>query len=191
MTNEALKMAIDALEMAHDLQLTGILSFKKYKLNSDVDIIKKLEKTLNACKEALEQFAFMDEVKYGQSFMLDGKHVPLETVYKQPAQKYETWIDVNDKLPEPEINFLSFSETYGYQVSMYSNNPFNSTLLPTFEKLKIDKWMPIPVYTQPHQWQGLTDDEIQAIRIKTFDAVATNYEAYRAIEQALKEKNHG
>jgi hypothetical protein len=40
-------------------------------------------------------------------------------------------------------------------------------------------------------WQGLTDDEIQAIRIKTFDAVATNYEAYRAIEQALKEKNHG
>jgi hypothetical protein len=38
-------------------------------------------------------------------------------------------------------------------------------------------------------WQGLTDDEIQAIRIKTFDAVATNYEAYRAIEQALKDKN--
>ena len=49
----------------------------------------------------------------------------------------------------------------------------------------------IALYTQPHQWQGLTDDEIQAIRIKTFDAVATNYEAYRAIEQALKEKNHG
>jgi len=109
----------------------------------------------------------------------------------QPTQKHETWIDVNDKLPEPEINFLSFSKTYGYQVSMYSNNPFNSTLLPTFERLKIDKWMPIPVYTHPHQWQGLTDDEIQAIRIKTFDAVVTNYEAYRAIEQALKEKNHG
>jgi hypothetical protein len=38
-------------------------------------------------------------------------------------------------------------------------------------------------------WRGLTEEEIQAIRIKTFDAVATNYEAYRAIEQALKEKN--
>jgi hypothetical protein len=48
----------------------------------------------------------------------------------------------------------------------------------------------IALYTHPHQWQGLTDDEIQAIRIKTFDAVATNYEVYRAIEQALKEKNH-
>ena len=44
-------------------------------------------------------------------------------------------------------------------------------------------------YTHPHQWQGLTDDEIEAIRIKTFDAVATNYETYRAIEQALKDKN--
>ena len=47
-----------------------------------------------------------------------------------------------------------------------------------------------PVYTHPHQWQGLTDDEIQAIRIKTFDAIATNYEVYRSIEQALKGKNH-
>ena len=42
---------------------------------------------------------------------------------------------------------------------------------------------------KPKGWQGLSDDEIQAIRIKTLDAVATNYEAYRAIEQALKEKN--
>ena len=38
-------------------------------------------------------------------------------------------------------------------------------------------------------WQGLTDDEISALRIKLFDAVATNLEVYRAIEQALKEKN--
>ena len=66
--DEALKMAIDSLEMAHDLQLTGILSFKKYKLNCDADLIKKLEKTLNACKEALEQpaqepVAWTDEYK--------------------------------------------------------------------------------------------------------------------------------
>ena len=36
---------------------------------------------------------------------------------------------------------------------------------------------------------GLTDEEISEIRLKTFDAVATNYEVYRAIEAALKEKN--
>jgi hypothetical protein len=123
-----------------------------------------LEKLIQDCKEALEQ----------------------------PAQKHETWIDVNDKLPEPEINFLSFSKTYGYQVSMYSNNPFNSTLLPTFERLKIDKWMPIPVYTLPHQWQGLTDNEMVSkvfendellARILYLDGVS------KALKQTLKEMN--
>lgn len=40
-------------------------------------------------------------------------------------------------------------------------------------------------------WVGLTDQEIAEIRLKTFDAVATNHEVYRAIEAKLKEKNHG
>jgi hypothetical protein len=39
-------------------------------------------------------------------------------------------------------------------------------------------------------WQGLTDEEITELRLKTFDAVATNYESYRAIEAKLKEKNN-
>jgi hypothetical protein len=38
-------------------------------------------------------------------------------------------------------------------------------------------------------WVGLTDEEITELRLKTFDAVATNYESYRAIEAKLKEKN--
>ena len=38
-------------------------------------------------------------------------------------------------------------------------------------------------------WVGLTDQEISEIRLKTFDAVATNHEVYRAIEAKLKEKN--
>ena len=41
------------------------------------------------------------------------------------------------------------------------------------------------------KWVGLTDEEITEIRLKTFDAVATNYEVYRAIEAKLKEKNGG
>jgi hypothetical protein len=39
------------------------------------------------------------------------------------------------------------------------------------------------------EWQGLTDEEIKELRLKTFDAVATNHEVYRAIEAKLKEKN--
>ena len=41
------------------------------------------------------------------------------------------------------------------------------------------------------EWVGLTDEEITEIRLKMFDAVATNYETYRAIEAKLREKNNG
>ena len=48
----------------------------------------------------------------------------------------------------------------------------------------------LPLYTHPPcEWVGLTDEEITEIRLKMFDAVATNYETYRAIESALREKN--
>ena len=46
-------------------------------------------------------------------------------------------------------------------------------------------------FYQKTEWVGLTDEEITEIRLKTFDAVATNYEVYRAIEAKLKEKNNG
>jgi len=48
----------------------------------------------------------------------------------------------------------------------------------------------IPFFIPPQRpWVELTDEEIIEIRQKTFDAVATNYEVYRAIEAKLKEKN--
>ena len=49
----------------------------------------------------------------------------------------------------------------------------------------------ILLYTAPprREWVGLTDEEITEIRLKMFDAFATNYEAYRAIETKLREKN--
>ena len=47
-----------------------------------------------------------------------------------------------------------------------------------------------PLYITPQRtWVGLTDEEITEIRLKTFDAIATNQEIYRAIEAKLKEKN--
>lgn len=41
------------------------------------------------------------------------------------------------------------------------------------------------------EWVGLTDEEVAELRLKTFDAIATNHEVYRAIEAKLKEKNSG
>ena len=50
------------------------------------------------------------------------------------------------------------------------------------------------VYTHPHQWQGLTDDEmkkvIYAVEDKFKMQATCSIAIARAIEQALKEKNH-
>jgi hypothetical protein len=54
-----------------------------------------------------------------------------------------------------------------------------------------------PVYTHPHQWQGLTEDEIHEQienasipQYQGMDVTATNLITFaRAIEQASKEKN--
>jgi hypothetical protein len=49
---------------------------------------------------------------------------------------------------------------------------------------------PIPLYTHPHQWQGLTGDEITEIYEKSCPREIVSMQDFaRAIEQALKEKN--
>jgi hypothetical protein len=49
----------------------------------------------------------------------------------------------------------------------------------------------VSLYAAPpsSEWVGLTDEEVAELRLKTFDAIATNHEVYRAIEAKLKEKN--
>jgi hypothetical protein len=48
-----------------------------------------------------------------------------------------------------------------------------------------------PLYTHPHQWVGLTDDEMHEVIIKhvSVDCSCDPYEFARAVEQALKDKN--
>jgi hypothetical protein len=58
---------------------------------------------------------------------------------------------------------------------------------------------PIPLYTHPHQWQGLTDDEIELFIFEhtkfnvnkkdDFETIKYFKNCINAIEQALKEKN--
>ncbi len=74
-TQEALKMAIEAFYAFMDEKIT------------DEDFKFMQWKACQACKEALEQpteqqKAFMDEVKYGQSFMIDENHVPIDSFNK-------------------------------------------------------------------------------------------------------------
>ena len=57
----------------------------------------------------------------------------------------------------------------------------------------IAKQPDIPLYTHPKEWQGLSDDEIDKIYYKKFDAWSSEVDIdfSRAIEAKLKEKNNG
>jgi hypothetical protein len=124
---------------------------------------------INACEEALEQPA-QDYVlickRCGDDLGID--YVPDE----QPAMTYEQGF------------------AHGYEAHRVEQALEQLAQEPVNNCPNCNSWFTKEIHSIPtHQWQGLTDDEIQSIRIKTFDAIATNYEAYRAIEQALKEKN--
>ena len=49
----------------------------------------------------------------------------------------------------------------------------------------------IPLYTAPKQWVGLTDEEHDSIKHNYHNMTWTLEMFAKAIEQALKEKNHG
>jgi hypothetical protein len=166
--DEALKMAIEALENnkrthyycedtwyscpKHEDGCANEYAGKECDCGAD-ETNKEFDNAILACKEALEQPSVAElNDEYLRDTHVEG--------LSQPAQEPVAWINVKDKLPPQEINFLSFSETFGYQISMYSSNPLNSTGLPTLERLKITKWMPIPHITlSAPSWQGLSDDE--------------------------------
>lgn len=57
---------------------------------------------------------------------------------------------------------------------------------------KVDKDNPemIPLYTHPATWQSLSDDEITKAVLEIPASFPSIFGIARAIEQALKEKNH-
>ena len=129
---------------------------------------------INACEEALEQ-------PEGKEFFERGKEIA-RWADKQ-AQEPVAWIK------EAELGGIaSYKEMglegWGTNLGILKPEPDD-----------------IPLYTHPHQWQGLTDDEIFKI-VPTIEQIKPQYgmmlsnewnilEFARTIEQALKEKNYG
>jgi len=117
-------------------------------------------------KQALEQPAEPRLVSYA----LDGSTCTLnidgEEVYfnrEQPAQEPVAWLYKREK----------YSGDWYVVTNYEKENDSGSQNIEAYD---------IPLYTHPHQWQGLTDDEIQEL---------THYDIKfaRAIEQSLREKN--
>ena len=51
--DEALKMAIEALEMSNELVSHGLIDFEQYNITEDKDIYIKILSAIDACKESL------------------------------------------------------------------------------------------------------------------------------------------
>jgi hypothetical protein len=118
---------------------------------------------------------------------------------EQPAQEPVAWLDKMQSITEQEYYQKPVGQLcLGCGTSMTdarldAEKRHNAQLI----SCCADRQM-VDVYTHPHQWQGLKDDEIaEVLQVKTIHQSGFYEELhldeavnlYRAIEQALKEKN--
>ncbi len=82
MSIEAMKQALEALEMSRELDDRGLVDFQKYGLAKDKDILVKLEFAITALRQAIEQA----EKQYG------------DQVIRSIKQEAETGLVVGDKV---------------------------------------------------------------------------------------------
>jgi hypothetical protein len=153
----------EALKMAIKALLTG---------HHHIDLCNE---AINACKEALEQPA-----------------------QEQPAQE-----PVACHCGNPAFNLQSITHTKTKCFQHSLQNPVAWTdeyemFLEWDKEILCDKAVckeheAIPLYTHPHQWQGLTDDVINNLWNTSYVNGCLSFEHRlffaRAIEQASKEKN--
>jgi hypothetical protein len=130
-----------------------------------------MNRAINACKEALDlsekQYTFPDKLNIANCDL------------KQPAQEPVAWMDeANNTITTVQLM------KYGW--------------LGSDDRAIPDAWIKLYTHSTPdstpaHQWQGLTDDEVDDFMFQSCDA-ENGYsitDLIRLVEQALKEKNHG
>ena len=107
-----------------------------------------------------DQLSDLQHTLYNNGFV-EGINACKEAL-EQPAQEPVAWIDDLD----------------------------DSDVIPHAVKMELGcSQYSIPLYTHPHQWQGLTDDEIRKVYFELYDSGLPTMCFAHAIEQALKEKN--
>jgi hypothetical protein len=126
-----------------------------------------------AIHKALKVLNCLNNDRVYETAWVKGAINACEEALEQPAQEPVAWIK------KIELSYMKGNLATG--VCIWKTN---LGLIPEPDD--------VPLYTHPHQWQGLTDDVVASIWMH--EAVPMNGQdfkrVYHAIEQALKEKNH-
>lgn len=184
--DEALKMAIEGYEECLE-NLQGWAAYASEYFQDKWDLegeVKDHKDKINACKEALEQPAQEPYkchwVEKGKGHCERNNRMGLPDVYTyptpQPAQEPVAWVWV-----------MEHEGAYRIFATEEQANEFMCGYAPAVSGDVIVIRRKVYGYTHPHQWQGLTDDEIAKIKEDYFGSDFINFA--RAIEKSLKEKN--
>ena len=142
---------------------------------------------INACKEALKPHPDCDEAcmfqcqmekKHGMTYEQGFEHGYEAHRVEQENDKQQTIASIWEGISEIE---QPAQEPVAWKVT--SNNGSNSSFCITEKQPYVTNAKIIPLYTHPHQWQGLTAKEITSIPLDEY--------ALQKVEKILKEKNFG
>ena len=168
---EALKLAFEALEWQKAREALNAIKEALVEPNQALDKFFEVENELGLhYDEKPEQKPVVGKKTWFEDGKVVTQYLTAKDIYKEPEQEPEqepvAW---GYRSKDGEIYDCISPETHADAEGDYK----------------------VPLYTNPpkREWVGLTDEEITELRLKTFDARATNYEAYRVIEAKLKEKN--
>jgi hypothetical protein len=194
--DEALKMAIEALQTIHDENFSYLTINKLGGENNQCMVFAR--EAIKSCKQALEQPA-QEPVAWEDKE--DKWSADIEKAHPVNSHEYELW-DVAQKMINNRHSKSSLISLVCWLLVRLHKQPAQEqpaqepvawmndiAFSINKDELTADKFGDIvPLYTHPHQWQGLTDDEIDKI-IEKHKLMWMTTDFARAIEQALKDKN--
>ena len=167
MTQETLKLALEALKMADELCRGHGVDFKEYGLEFDRDIQVKYKDAITAIKEALAQ------TQEPHGWYIDGYGAVIGTAEPKSVRVGEwlPWYTATPQRTEQEPDYW-----LGYGLQAHTEKPFEGAT---------------PVWTFPPQrtWVGLTDDEIEASKPPLSNDAVVWELAVEWAQAQLKEKN--
>ena len=175
MSLEAMKMALEALELLRSGLIQMRRHSEEYGRAWAGAYVEEYQKLLSG--SAVEQFRILNVL---QDRLADVDEAVVDG-YQAIASLRLAIAEAEKQEPVAQCSYPKCQATNGCVGACSKTAPVHAI---DISQERVDE-----TAKHEHEWVGLTDEEIQEMRLKTLDSVATNYETYKAIEAKLKEKN--